>query len=141
MSQLESHRPDQPVIDQAAVQSMVKYSVKDLEKRLEYVEARPSANNSVTNESDEERAKERKKILKALVSSPKIPASRDVATDQHIQDQLRTFMCRIENREKHEREIDMSETRERLHELWEVLGRSENDGQGKYSHYVPSEIR
>ncbi|KAI5369633.1 hypothetical protein Slin15195_G005080 [Septoria linicola] len=110
MSQLESHGSDQPVIDRTAVQSMINQSVKDFEKRLKSVEERPSATSSATNDCGEEYAKERKKILKAL-------------------DQLRTFMRRIENREKHEREIDMSETRERLHELWEVLGRSENDGQ------------
>lgn len=42
-------------------------------------------------------------------------------------------MQRVENREKHEREIDMSETRERLYELFQHLSRNENDGQGMCS--------
>lgn len=49
-------------------------------------------------------------------------------------------MQRVETKEKHEREIDMTETRERLHELFRHLSRNEDDGQGKSSYNKYQEL-
>ncbi|GIZ41035.1 hypothetical protein CKM354_000435200 [Cercospora kikuchii] len=97
--------------EQAEVRFAASCTAQDLQRRVLSLEARPksvASDGSGNNSTDP--GKEHKRIMRAL-------------------DQFREFQNKIERREKDFREIDMTETRERLYELYDMLNRSKGDDQ------------
>ncbi|PPJ54335.1 hypothetical protein CBER1_06112 [Cercospora berteroae] len=97
--------------EQAEVRFAASCTAQDLQRRVLSLETRSiSGANEGSGSSSSDPGRGQRRTMRAL-------------------DHLREFEDKSEKREKHFREIDMAETRERLYQLFKILSRNEQDGQ------------